>query len=138
MTAKELIQIGKYTCVVTRNGEILHALSGRGIAPLLSLYEGGTLCGTAVFDKIVGKAAAMLIADGGAAYCYAETMSAAALDFLRTNGIEAECGKCVDFIISRTGDGMCPMEEAVQGASTAKEGYIAIKNKLSQLMGGNR
>jgi hypothetical protein len=133
-SAIHLIEQNTAACVVIKNGVIERTEMGRGIGPVLKLYDEGILKDAYVVDKIIGKAAAMILTEGGATACYALTMSRAAKDWLTSHGVKANCRDCVDVIINRAGDGMCPMEETVLNIDDAKEGIEAVRHKRAELM----
>ena len=132
-SALQLLRDGQAACVVLRDGEIVRAETGRGIAPMIRLYEDGALQGAYVVDKIVGKAAAMLMTLGGVSGCYALTVSRAALDWFVGHGIPVEYEVCAEYIVNRTGDGMCPMEQTVKELTDATEALAALKQKIADL-----
>ena len=132
-SALQLLWDGQAACVVLRDGEIVRAETGRGVAPMIRLYEDGALQGAYVVDKIVGKAAAMLMTLGGVSGCYALTVSRAALDWFVGHGIPVEYEVCAEYIVNRTGDGMCPMEQTVKELTDATEALVALKHKIAQL-----
>ena len=86
-----------------------------------------------VVDKIIGKAAAMVLTRAGVKGCYGMTMSAAALQWLKKHNIAAEYETCVEAIINRTGDGICPMEQTVKETEDAEEAIVLLKKKLEEL-----
>ena len=132
-SAVQLLRDGQAACVVLRDGEIVRAETGRGVAPMIRLYEDGALQGAYVVDKIVGKAAAMLMTLGGVSGCYALTVSRAALDWFSVYNIPVEYEVCAEYIVNRTGDGMCPMEQTVKELTDATEALVALKHKIAQL-----
>ena len=132
-SAVQLLRDGQAACVVLRDGEIVRAETGRGVAPMIRLYEDGALQGAYVVDKIVGKAAAMLMTLGGVSGCYALTVSCAALDWFVGHGIPVEYEVCAEYIVNRTGDGMCPMEQTVKELTDATEALAALKQKIADL-----
>ncbi len=79
------------------------------------------LRGSCIADKVVGKAAAALMAVGGVSELYAHVLSAKALDILRDSGIVYTYGTLVDAIIMADGDSRCPLETIVEKASMAEE-----------------
>ena len=133
VSALQLLREGQAACVVLRDSEIIRAETGRGVAPMIRLYEDGALQGAYVVDKIVGKAAAMLMTLGGVSGCYALTVSRAALVWFAGHDIPVEYGVCAEYIVNRTGDGMCPMEQTVKELTDATEALVALKHKIAQL-----
>lgn len=132
-SALQLLRDGQAACVVLRDGEIVRAETGRGVAPMIRLYEDGALQGAYVVDKIVGKAAAMLMTLGGVSGCYALTVSRAALDWFVGHGIPVEYEVCAEYIVNRAGDGICPMEQTVKELTDATEALVALKQKIADL-----
>lgn len=133
-SAIHLIEQNTAACVIIKNGVIERTEMGRGIGPVLKLHDEGVLKEAYVVDKIIGKAAAMILTEGGAVACYALTMSRAAYEWLTNHGVKAGYRDCVDVIINRAGDGMCPMEETVLNIDDAKEGIEAVRQKRAELM----
>ena len=133
VSALQLLREGQAACVVLRDSEIIRAETGRGVAPMIRLYEDGALQGAYVVDKIVGKAAAMLMTLGGVSGCYALTVSRAALDWFAGHDIPVEYEVCAEYIVNRAGDGICPMEQTVKELTDATEALVALKHKIAQL-----
>jgi hypothetical protein len=131
--ALALIKSGQASCVVIKNGEIVKTLNGRGIKPIVNMYDEGILCDTTVVDKVVGRASAMIMVLGGIKSCHAVLISESAKAFFETNGIALEYENICEYIVNRTRDGRCPMESAVQGIDDPKEALIAVKKKLFEL-----
>lgn len=134
--AKARILQGSVTCIVLQNGQIVREASGNGVKPVLGLLETerDILLGAAVVDKIIGKAAAMLLVLGGASYAYGELMSSAGRDYLEQHGITAEYGRCISVISNRDGDAMCPLERSVLNIDDPEEGYQKLKETIRELM----
>lgn len=133
ISAVNLLEKNRASCLVIRDGVIVNSESGRGIEPILRLCESGALRGAYVVDKIVGKAAAMVMTAGGAGGCYAQILSRSALDWLTRAGISVEYGTLTDYIVNRAGDGMCPMEETVKDMDDPAQALSAIREKLRAL-----
>lgn len=125
--AKQLMDEGAYLAVVNSGGELVY--SERGIKTLLSLQR-GSLSGAFVADKIVGKAAAAILARGGALQVYAGVISSPALEMLKTNKVITLYGKLVPNIQNAEGTGICPMEEAILGCSDPDEAYEILYKKV--------
>ena len=123
--------------VVIDKSKIVYTADGRGIAPLLDLYgrDKEKLLGACVVDRVIGKAAAMILTLGEAGAVYGEVMSKSAADYLRERGIAALSGKNVAAIEGREVGSMCPIESSVLDKDDPAEGLAAITNKLAQLRG---
>ncbi len=133
--AKRLVQSGEASCVVIRNGKIACMGKGLGIAPLISIYENKpeTLRGAFVVDKVIGKAAAMMIVLGGAKSAYGEVMSVSACEYLAKHGCDFAFGRRIDTVSNRTGNGICPLERSVLGVDDPAAGYRLLKETICRL-----
>lgn len=132
-SAVNLILEETASCVLIRDGVIEKSINARGIAPVITFYEGGALEGAYVVDKIVGKAAATVMTLGGVEGCYAITLSRAALEWFDSHGIPVRYNKLVEHIVNREGNGICPMEETVADIDNAEEALAALKAKIAEL-----
>ncbi|MCL2839532.1 MAG: DUF1893 domain-containing protein [Defluviitaleaceae bacterium] len=134
--AKAYIKSGEYTCVVMHNGEVTYKTSGIGIKPIMHLFENEreTLKDAQVADKVIGKAAAMMLTLAGVKYVYGEIMSVSGRDFLSSRGIPTGYGQCVDAISNRKKDGICPLEQSVLAVDSPEEAYPILKATIAQLM----
>lgn len=119
--------------LVVERGEKISCFSERGVKTLYALCGKGELKESAVADRVVGRAAALLMAFGGVKEAYASVLSARAVEVLKENGIAFSYGKLVDCIVNRTGTGECPMESLSREISDPEEGYDAIGKKLEEL-----
>ena len=134
--AKELLKAGGITCALVA-GDYEFISNRNGIAPLLELLDDGVdKSGGSVADKIVGKAAALLYALMGVKRVYAEVLSEAGRETLLAHGVEVEYGTLTDKILNRTGDGPCPMENAVKDCSDPIEAKKILTATLERLRRG--
>jgi riboflavin transporter FmnP len=135
-SAKYLITAGKATCIAIKDGEIAYQESGRGVAPLIDLYENKkeVLAGAYVLDKVIGKAAAMILVLGGAKKVYGERMSQSAIDYLKAHHVKCAYGEKLGMILNLAGTGICPLENSVLNIEDPLEGY----NKLAETLGALR
>ena len=125
-----------YTCVITQNGKAVFSSTESGIKPLISVLESRQdVKGCFAYDKIVGKAAALLYAYMGVGAVFANVMSKDGLAVLQNSGIKAEYNILTDRIINRKGTDICPMEKAVEHIGDPKQALSAVKEKLNQLAG---
>jgi len=134
-SAINLIREGTASCVVIKENTIVKTQCDRGIGPVIRLYESGILQDAFVVDKIIGKAVAMVMTLGGVKGCYGVTMSKSAVQWLKEHHITVQYETCVEAIINRAGDGICPMEETVKEIENAKEALVALKEKIAELRG---
>ncbi len=132
--AKNALQ-GEITfAAVLADGELITS-EKKGIAPLMALLQEnpGKLKGACVADRVIGRAAALLMEKAGIAAAYGEITSGHALRAFEKSSIAFSYGKAVEYIINRTRDGMCPMEQAVLQIEDAEEAYLALRQRLREL-----
>lgn len=132
-SAINLIKEETATCVVMKDHKIIKTISGQGIAPVIDLYEQGVLKDAFVADKIIGKAAAMIMVLGGVKEVYGKVMSRAGKEYLESRGVKVSNGQCIDMISNRAGNGICPMERTVMEIEEPAEALTALKETLATL-----
>ena len=115
--AKKRLIEGEYTCVIDE-----FFSKERGIKPIMDWLRAGAI-GSVCADRVIGKAAAMLLVYGGVKELYAEIISEHALEFLETADVLVSFGEKTKYIINRKGDGMCPMEERALNLSDPVEAF---------------
>lgn len=111
--AKEYLVENDLNFVLVLENEILSESRARGIRPIYDAYkkQSQSLKGASVGDRVIGKAAAMFLIEGGIKSLYTDLISDPAYDLLIDRGIEVEYLKKVPVILNRTGDDICPMEK---------------------------
>ena len=129
--AKSLLVGG--TVIAVMNGESVVTSPRRGIGALLEYAKSGALRGASVADKIVGKAAALLMVYGGVKEVYAGVVSKEAMRTFARYGIPCVYEVSTEKILNRAGTGICPMEEAVEHISDPEDATEAITKKLEEL-----
>ena len=134
--ALQLIKTGQASCVVVRENEIIHTASGPGVSPLMALYreEPDKLKGSLVLDKIIGKAAAVILVLGNTKQAFGEIMSVSGRDYLIHHDIQVEYGSLVDAVINREGNGICPLEQSVVDFDDPRECFVQITAAIKILM----
>ncbi len=116
------------------NGEREITLSSRGVGGLLNLLESGDILrGASVADKVVGKAAALIMVKGGVKEVYAKLISGGARAVFEKYGVKYTCGRETDVIVNRDGTGQCPMEQTVRYIDGPDEAVAAVKRTLRVL-----
>ena len=116
--------------VVARGGMILATENGRGLTPLLKLFDTGKLSGSIVMDKVIGRAAAAICAEGGVTKVFALLAGKGAAAILERYGISLVVERIVDEVLNRENTGACPMEVAVSGLDDPKEMVEAVRKTL--------
>jgi len=132
--AIDYIKSGEATCVLMKDGEIIDKTSGIGVKPILGFLESNRLKDMQIADKVIGKAAAMLLTLGGVTYVHGEIMSKSGRDYLQQKGIALSHGLLVENIINRDGTDLCPLEKSVVDIDDLQKGYQAIKDTIAVLM----
>ena len=136
---KQLQSDGFYSLIAARP-DLLYTSHERGIAPIMNMLkrDQSYFHDCIIVDKIIGKAAAMLLTLSHAQYIHGQLMSINAMRYLDEHGIAYSYDHACDIIINRTGTGMCPMEETVANVNDSQAAYRALCIKLDQLMKDKR
>lgn len=134
--AVRLLEEEQVSCVIYRSAEDVRLSDAIGIKPLMvelrqdrSAFEN-----CAVADKVIGKAAALMLILGKADAAYGKIMSESAWDVLSKSGIQCGYGELVPYIENRTRTGKCPMEETVQNTDDPEEAFGALEQTIARLM----
>lgn len=124
---------GNVTCLLYKDKAIITS-SLHGVAPLLSFLSSGvSYKGFSIVDRVTGKAAAFLYVLLGLKAIHAETMSEAALEYLRSEGIKADYDHLVPAIMNHARSDRCPLEKAVEGLSDPLAALKAIKKTIAAM-----
>ena len=108
-----------YSFVLIGNKKVIYQSKSQRLAPLvfcLKRYR-KEMKGAVVYDKIVGLAAAKLLAYGRVAEVWTSIVSKRGLKYLRENKIKVEYKKEVKNILNKKSDDICPMEKMSKGKS---------------------
>ena len=121
--AKEYMESNDLKMVVYKDGEMVAQSTDRGIKPVYDVYvkdfEG--LKGAFVADRITGKAAAMLLAQGGISGIYTDLISEPAVEIFEESGISLQYKNRVSHILNRDKNGMCPIETISRNVGNVDE-----------------
>ena len=111
-----------YSFVLINQSQIIYKSKSRGLKPLIFCFKNyrQQMRGAMVFDKVVGRAAALILVVAGVARVEAPLICAEAIKILRAKKIEVGYIKKVKNILNRTGNDLCPMEKLSAG-KTIKE-----------------
>ncbi|MDD2362723.1 MAG: DUF1893 domain-containing protein [Oscillospiraceae bacterium] len=123
---RRLLEGGFSFVLINRDKEYVSSL--KGIAPIISLLENSPelLKGACVADKVIGKAAALLLIYGGVKEIFTQVISSHAITVLENEKKIIDFEKQVQYIVNRSGTGMCPMEKLVLEINDPLEGYRAL------------
>lgn len=131
--AKQIMLDGNYTCVLY-DGKNKHYSNLKGVRPLIDFLNSKIdFNGYFAADKVVGAGAAHLYVLLGVKSVWANVISSAAKEVLQNNNISVFFETQVPYIINRTGDGMCPIEDCVKGIINSDAALVAIQKRLKEL-----
>lgn len=129
--AKEAL--GTHSIALCKNGKVITS-DKRGVAPLAEFIQGGTdISGFSAADRVVGKAAAMLMIKAGIAEVFALTISESAEKPLKSHGVRFSFGTRAGRIMNRDKTGACPMETAVADTDDIEIGCKIIFEKINKM-----
>ena len=125
--AKSLLTSTDSTLAVI-SGDDVFTSQERGVKPLLFLLKEKKefLKGASVADKVIGKAAALLMVLGEIKEVHTLIISEPAVKVFEKHNIPCFYDKKVDRIVNRTGDGLCPMETLCLDVENPQEAFDRI------------
>ena len=137
MTEEESIKymLNDNVSLAVFNGGKVATFNERGVKTLLRLVQEDKdlLCGATVADRIVGKAAALLLINGGVKSIYGQVMSSSATNVLRAHGVKYSYGTLTERIVNRAGTDICPMEKAVERCGNHKDVVAVLTAALEKM-----
>ena len=121
--------------MVYKDGSVIFQSQSKGIRPHLEAIAalGGRLKGTLMVDKIVGRAAALLILYSGAIEVHAGVISRGGRDMLNHAGVRLLYEEETEHIKMVDGRIYCPFEAMVQGIDDPERAYHVIVEKMESL-----
>jgi len=120
--------------IIMKEDKEIYSSTKSGIAGLLKVteeVEPALLKDSTVVDKVVGKAAALIIISLKAREVHAKIMSRAATSVLQKHSKAFFYLQLVDEIKDRNGLGMCRFEELVSGVEDPKEALNVLKRAMA-------
>ncbi|MDO4165118.1 MAG: DUF1893 domain-containing protein [Bacteroides sp.] len=133
--AKKLIQEGKAECVLIKGDTIYAQERGHGVSPLLVMYDERkeAMANATLVDKVIGRAAASIAICGKVKHVHGELMSEDAIEYLNNNGITTSYTKLVHRILNRKMDGLCPLEQSVEGINDAEKALVSLRKRIAEM-----
>lgn len=127
---KNILLKENHTIVIYKSDASVVLSNDRGVAPLMKLLKEDKeqLRDSMVADKVIGKAAALLMVYAGIKEVYTPTISKPAVDVFENYNVKISYDKIVDRIINRKGDGLCPMETLCLEIDDPEEAFVKIQN----------
>lgn len=131
--AVSLLHRDGYTCVLCDRDRVLTSRE-HGLAPLIRLLDTNeSLQDMAAADRLIGRAAALLLLAAGVKAVYGEVMSEEAHRLLSDAGVRTEYGTLVPKILNRAGTAPCPMEQAAEAVTDPAEALPVLRQALQEL-----
>lgn len=129
---KERLLVEQCSCVIYNQGEV-RIFRERGVKDLYRLLkeEPEFLAGASMADKVIGKAAAVLLALGGVREVFALVISLPARELLERAGIATGYSEEVPHIINRTRTGWCPLETRCYSLETPEACLVQIEEFIN-------
>lgn len=131
--AKTTLLENDYSIVLVKENEIVNTSRKNGLLPILDLYNNdkSILKNAIVADKVIGKAAALILKEANIKELYAELISENAIELLDKTNIKYRYNKKVREIRNRDNTDICPMEELALESNNADELIEKIKEKFN-------
>jgi hypothetical protein len=128
--AENELKSRRMNLVIVKNGVVLYQSAASGMRGLLQAIEeyNGELAGTAVADKIVGRAAAMLCVYSEVKSVFAITITEGALKLLTKNRVAHKFEKYVRKLMNSQGTDVCPFEKAIRDIDDPKEALKILRS----------
>ena len=122
--------------VIVKKGQVLFETKKPGISGFLQAIKklDKNMVASAVADKIVGVAAAMLCVYSGVSSVFAQTISAEGIRALEANNIEYLFEKKVSNILNRNKNDVCPFEKLAIASGNTEDAYMQLKSLAHQMM----
>ncbi len=111
-----------WSFVLIKQDKIIYKSKLQGLKPLIFCIKKykREMPGATVYDKIVGRAAAILLAHAGVGEVWTPAASGAGREYLEKKGISLAYKKAVSYVRNKQGNAMCPMEK-MSGEMQPKE-----------------
>ena len=128
--AKSRLKDRDLTLVIVKEGKVIFETKSQGVGGFLQAIEklGKRLVASAVADKIVGAAAAMLCAYSEVSSVFAVTISEEGIRVLKDNDIIYQFENEVPNILNHYKTDICPFEKLVIGSRDPKKAYTKLKS----------
>ena len=129
LSMEELIpKLENHSLLVYQKGKISFQ-DEHGIQPLLIQIKNKGLKNAMVVDKVIGKAAALLMAYGKVKQVHTNIIAKDAITVFEKYKIKYSYNEVVDYIQNAKKDGLCPMEQKVLNTDNPKKAYKIFTNK---------
>jgi hypothetical protein len=118
-----------FTLSIVRDGKTLFQSKMPGISALVNEIDTSRFDfrRASAADRVLGRAAALLLVYSGICYVFACTASEDALATLKKHGVPYECEKKVAGILNRNRSSTCPYERLVRDAETPADAFNRLR-----------
>ena len=130
---KDILLKENHTIVIYKSDASVIVSDDRGVAPLMKLLneDKEQLRDSMIADKVIGKAAALLMVYAGVKEVFTPTISVPAVEVFEKYNVKITYDKVVERIINRKGDGLCPMETLCLNVENPEEAFDVIRHRDS-------
>jgi len=127
--AKQRLNQKNVSLVVAKEGRVIFETEAHGINGLLDAIKrlGDNMADSSVADRIVGRAAALLLVYSGVVAVFAATASEGGIKVLKEHNIFHEFERRVPRILDVKKVDVCPFEKLVAKFSDPKEAYEELR-----------
>ncbi|MDQ1279021.1 MAG: hypothetical protein QG670_281 [Thermoproteota archaeon] len=130
------LQDGGFTLFIIKGGKPIFSSKMEGMGPLLeaiNTVEPSKLHGSIVVDKMVGKAAALLICLFKAQEVHTHIMSLRATKVLDKYDVKYAFEKVVPELLNKFGTDICPFEKAIIATDDLEEGFKRLTSEAKRI-----
>jgi len=133
--AKRILKERDQSLVIVKAGKTIFRSNSSGIDSVLQAIEkfGEKLSGASAADKIVGKAAALLLAYSHVAGVYADILSRKGLSTLSKHGIPVEYDLLVPEILDKERRDICPFERFASKIESPNDAFEELRAYVESL-----
>ena len=134
--AKKILYENNYTFVLLNGNDTIITSNKKGIIPLMEIIQKNEnlLNNSVVADKVIGKAAALLMTGFKVRALYTDLMSQKAIEVLKQSSIIYQYQKCVDYVQNRAKNGQCPMEKLTKDIFDYRIAYQRILQYYKEVL----
>jgi len=127
--AKQRLSQKNLSLVIAKNGRVLFETESHGIIGLLKAIKQlqDNMACSSVADRIVGRAAALLLVYSSVVAVFGVTSSDGGIEILKNSHVFHEFERRVPCILDSKGVDVCPFERLVARFSHPKEAYKELK-----------
>jgi len=127
--AKKILREESLSLVIVKKDKVLFKSRSSGISGLLQAIENlnDGLHKSSVADRVIGRAAALLLVYFHAKEAYCATVSSEGLRVLKESNIPLEHENIVSRILDKEGKDICPFERFSLTVSSPEEAYENLK-----------